>query len=104
MQLLTKSINEKFLRNGRLQAERLEQGDSDADFIPVVNIFTADANCTWLLTELDPEEPDIAFGLCDLGFGTPELGSLSGGCAWVLALSGSSLVAHSRMAVMNACT
>lgn len=27
-----------------------------------------------MLTELDPEEPDIAFGLCDLGMGFPELG------------------------------
>ena len=27
------------------------------------------------MTELDPECPDIAFGLCDLGF--PELGSVS---------------------------
>jgi hypothetical protein len=31
---------------------------------------------TWLLTELDPEDPDIAFGLCDLGMGSPELGSM----------------------------
>ena len=28
------------------------------------------------LTELDPEDPDIAFGLCDLGMGFPELGSV----------------------------
>lgn len=26
--------------------------------------------------ELDPEDPDIAFGLCDLGMGFPELGSV----------------------------
>ena len=29
------------------------------------------------LTEIDPEDPDIAFGLCDLGMGCPELGSVS---------------------------
>ena len=29
---------------------------------------------TWLLTESDPDEPDRLFGLCDLGFVTPELG------------------------------
>jgi hypothetical protein len=29
------------------------------------------------LTELDPEDPDIAFGLCDLGMGFPELGNVS---------------------------
>lgn len=39
---------------------------------PVVKLFTPDANATWLLSELDAE--GIAFGLCDLGLGCPELG------------------------------
>ena len=39
-----------------------------------MKLFTPDANATWLLTELDPVEPDRAFGLCDLGLGYPELG------------------------------
>ncbi len=43
---------------------------------PVVRLFTPDGACIWLLTELDPEDPDIAFGLCDLGMGFPELGSV----------------------------
>jgi hypothetical protein len=43
----------------------------------VVKLFTPDAACTWLLSELDPDDPDIAFGLCDLGIGFPELGSVS---------------------------
>ena len=30
---------------------------------------TEGAGCTWLLTEIDPEDTDIAFGLCDLGMG-----------------------------------
>jgi Protein of unknown function (DUF2958) len=34
-----------------------------------------DAQCTWLLTELGLD--DIAFGLCDLGLGCPELGFVS---------------------------
>ena len=35
------------------------------------------ASGTWLLSELDPEYPDeCAFGLADLGFGTPESGSI----------------------------
>jgi len=29
------------------------------------------------LTEIDPEGPDLAFGLCDLGMGVPEPGSVS---------------------------
>lgn len=77
MKLLTTSIREQLLRNGRIrQALEAESGD-EADFLPVVKLFTPDAACTWLLTELDPDEPDIAFGLCDLGMGCPELGSVS---------------------------
>ena len=76
MKLLTKSINEALLRNGRIRAALEEDGRAEADFIPVVKLFTPDAGCTWLLTELDPDEPDIAFGLCDLGMGCPELGSV----------------------------
>jgi Protein of unknown function (DUF2958) len=49
----------------------------DFDPVPVVKLFTPDANGTWLLTELDPDQPDIALGLCDLGFGGPKLGSVS---------------------------
>lgn len=48
----------------------------DLDPQPVVKLFTPDANATWLLTELDPDDPDIAFGLWDLGMGFPELGSV----------------------------
>ena len=47
---------------------------ADPHFLPVVKLFTPDAGCTWLLSEIDPEDSDIAFGLCDLGMGCPELG------------------------------
>jgi hypothetical protein len=74
--LLTKEIREALLRNGRLSEERSRKGDDVPDFIPVVKLFTPDGGCTWLLTELDPEDNDITFGLCDLGMGCPELGSV----------------------------
>ena len=77
MKLLTKSIREQLLRHGTLRLERQEHGLDEPDFRPVVKLFTPDASCTWLLTELDPECPDIAFGLCDLGLGFPELGTVS---------------------------
>jgi hypothetical protein len=64
------------LRNGRIRQALAIEGKAEADFIPVVKFFTPDANCTWIITELDPDEPDIAFGLCDLGMGCPELGSV----------------------------
>ena len=76
MKLLTKSIHEQLLRNGSIRDALAQDGRAEADFIPVVKLFTPDAGCTWLLTELDPTEPDIAFGLCDLGMGCPELGSV----------------------------
>src|SRR5207302_11076963 len=51
--------------------------NDEIDFPPVVKLFTPDGACTWLLSEIDPENPDLAFGLCDLGMGCPELGSVS---------------------------
>lgn len=74
MKLLTKPIYEKLIANGRKQ-EPVRGTDDELDFEPVVKLFNPLGIGTWLLTELDPENPDIAFGLCDLGF--PELGSVS---------------------------
>jgi len=76
MKLLTPTIRHQLLRNGRITAALAEEGRAEADFLPVVKLFTPDAACTWLLSELDPDDPDIAFGLCDLGMGCPELGSV----------------------------
>jgi len=76
MELLTPEIRERLLANGRLRLQFQTNGAAELDFLPVVKLFTPDAGCTWLLTELDPEEPDIAFGLSDLGMGCPELGSV----------------------------
>ena len=52
-------------------------GLPEEDFKPVVKLFCPWGAATWLLTEIDPEDPDIAFGLCDLGMGFPELGNVS---------------------------
>lgn len=76
MKLLTQHIRQALLRNGKLSQIYMEEGIEPPDFLPVVKLFTPDAACTWLLTELDPEDPDIAFGLCDLGMGCPEVGSV----------------------------
>jgi Protein of unknown function (DUF2958) len=77
MKLLTADIRERLLRNGRVRQQCEQTGEAEPDFLPVVKLFTPDACCTRLLTEIDPEDPDIAFGLCDLGLGYPELGSVS---------------------------
>ena len=67
---------ETLLSNGRLALAYQEKGQ-DFDPLPVVKLFTPDAGATWLLTEIDPEAPEIAFGLADLGMGFPELGTVS---------------------------
>ena len=77
MKLLTDDLRNALLRNGRLRRQFDEEGLAEPDFLPVVKLFTPDAGCTWLLTEIDPDEPDLAFGLCDLGLGYPELGNVS---------------------------
>src|ERR1700694_3239742 len=47
------------------------------DHHPVFKLFTPDAAATWLISEVDPDDPDRLFGLCDLGLGFPELGYVS---------------------------
>lgn len=69
MKLITNEQRSMLLDNGAATAR-----GEEFDPLPVVKLFTPDANATGLLTELDPAEPDRAFGLCDLGLGTPELG------------------------------
>jgi len=71
-ELIPADLRERMLDHGRRSA-----AGEDHDPPPVVKLFTPDAGATWLLTELDPGNPDIAFGLCDLGLGCPELGSVS---------------------------
>ncbi|WP_315718278.1 MULTISPECIES: DUF2958 domain-containing protein [unclassified Bradyrhizobium] len=73
MKLLTDEIRETLLANGRTNAGR----EDPIDFKPAVKLFFPWGAATWLLTELDPENTDIAFGLCDLGMGCPELGYVS---------------------------
>lgn len=69
MDLLTTAQRTLMLEHG----QRSARGES-IDPAPVVKLFTPDGAATWLLTELDPADPDLAFGLCDLGLGYPELG------------------------------
>jgi hypothetical protein len=67
MILLTPELHERLLANGR---------QFDVDHVPVVKFFNPLGAATWLATELD-EDGDTLFGLNDLGFGCPELGSFS---------------------------
>ena len=58
-------------RRAALRDERPEP-----DPVPVLKLFNPVGAATWLATELDADD-DTLFGLADLGFGCPELGSFS---------------------------
>jgi hypothetical protein len=77
MTLPTTKILSQLLKNGQLSREARAKDGNVPDFEPVVKLCTPNARCTWLLTETNPDDQDTAFGLCDLGIGTPELGSVS---------------------------
>src|ERR1700722_1543255 len=72
MTLFTQVQLNQLKANCQAQIENNASGNADIDFKPVVKLFTPDARCTWLLTELGND--DIAYGLCDLGLGFPEIG------------------------------
>ena len=71
--LFTDEEREQLLENGR----QAHDTPGVIDHKPVVKLFTPDGNCTWLLSRLYPADNTIAFGLCDLGMGFPELGDVS---------------------------
>ncbi|RWD48626.1 MAG: DUF2958 domain-containing protein [Mesorhizobium sp.] len=68
MILITGDLRARLLANGAAETE--------TDHYPVVKLFDPTGAATWLLTELDADG-DTLFGLCDLGFECPELGSVS---------------------------
>lgn len=73
MKILLNSQREELIRNHEHTTEFGAPNLSE----PVVKLFVCvGGNATWLLSELDPET-NIAFGLCDLGLGFPELGYVS---------------------------
>jgi len=74
MELMPDDIRARLLANGAVPEE--------TDHLPVVKYFDPCGAATWIITELMPAEgegaePDILFGLCDLGMGSPELGYVS---------------------------
>jgi len=66
MMLLTQDQRQRLMANGQ----------NRGDHVPIVKLFNPVGAATWLLSELE-EDGDTLFGLADLGFGCPELGSVS---------------------------
>ncbi len=73
MKIITKAINAQLLTNHATEAADGGTGSVR----PPLKLFLPWGAATWLISERDPENPDLLFGLCDLGFGSPELGSVS---------------------------
>jgi len=69
-QLFTKQQYDQLIENSK---------NPDQDHAPVVKFFNPRGAATWLISELDGPvfSLSVAFGLCDLGMGSPELGYVS---------------------------
>ena len=67
MILIPEELRPQLLANGH---------DTETDHVPIVKLFDPCGAATWLISAIEPDDPDILFGLCDLGLGFPELGSV----------------------------
>jgi hypothetical protein len=72
MDLITFEQRVLLLRNGAVAKMESLLGRP-----PVLKLFTPDAAGTWLISAIDPADADRAWGLCDPGLGSPELGWVS---------------------------
>jgi plasmid stability protein len=76
MSLLTPELHAVLRANAHTHHHAMQAGAREPDPAPVVKFFNPVGAATWLATELDADG-DTLFGLADLGFGCPELGSFS---------------------------
>lgn len=74
MTLLTPELRFALRANAINASAAQLRGNPEPDPLPVVKLFNPLGAATWLATELDADN-DLMFGLADLGFGCPELGS-----------------------------
>ena len=71
---ITKAQWEQLYKNGLTQS-KVKGTSKELDPFPVIKLFYPAGSGTWLLTEIEPDNLDVAWGLCDLGF--PEFGTVS---------------------------
>jgi Protein of unknown function (DUF2958) len=75
MMLVTSQIRAQLIANCQARYNAQQHNRREPDPVPVVRFFNPIGSASWLATEID--EDNILFGLADLGFGSPELGSFS---------------------------
>ncbi len=73
MKLITKEIMNKLKRAGARPVPVTATGNNIKPWLKLFNPVGAQ---TWLIAEI-AEDGDTMYGLCDLGFGCPELGYVS---------------------------
>lgn len=76
VKLLSAELYDALRANDEARRVTVIEGAAEPDFVPVAKLFSPVGAATWLATELG-EDGDTLFGLADLGFGCPELGSFS---------------------------
>ena len=76
MILLPPDLRAALRANAIARHAAMRGGQPEPDPLPVVKFFNPMGAATWFATELDADG-DTLFGLADLGFGCPELGSFS---------------------------
>lgn len=74
--LLSAELHAALRTNDEARRAAVMAGAAEPDFVPVAKLFSPVGAATWLAIELG-EDGDTLFGLADLGFGCPELGSFS---------------------------
>ncbi len=73
--LVPDDVNDSLLANWQHGQDQRRTVSHDP--LPVLRLHAQIGPAEWLITERSTEEPDILFGLADLGMGFPELGYMS---------------------------
>ncbi|MCB4859591.1 DUF2958 domain-containing protein [Sphingobium sp. PNB] len=71
MDWLTDALKEELLTAGKRQAEADARAESCA--LPILTCLRLSGS-SWLLASVCPDDPDMAYGLCHVAGGVPELG------------------------------
>ena len=72
---ITQAEWEQLYTNGLIQA-KIKGTAKELDPFPVVKLFYPAGSGTWLLSEIEPDELEIAWAVADLGMGFPEFGTV----------------------------
>lgn len=68
MDFIPENLRPQLLANG---------SDPDHDHVPLVALFVADGPGGWLISEIQPYDHDVVFGLMDYGFAVPQIGAFT---------------------------